>query len=201
MSEVNRVRGELCAEDAQLTVVCSVPADACESMMTADSTRRVLGLLGTVQNGVIEMSRDVPGLVGFSRNLGVVKTNENSVSFIFSSRSALESQLDASVDSLDALAAALGGKTRHYSRYPGWSYAQRSPIRNKYLKAATRVLGYEPKVMMIHAGLECGIIRSRLPKLDMIAIGPDMRGIHSPDEALSIASMEKVWKIVAEMLK
>ena len=201
MSEVNRVRGELCAEDAQLTVVCSVPADACESMMTADSTCRVLGLLGTVQNGVIEMSRDVPGLVGFSRNLGVVKTNENSVSFIFSSRSALESQLDASVDSLDALAAALGGKTRHYSRYPGWSYAQRSPIRNKYLKAATRVLGYEPKVMMIHAGLECGIIRSRLPKLDMIAIGPDMRGIHSPDEALSIASMEKVWKIVAEMLK
>lgn len=201
MSEVNRVRGELCAEDAQLTVVCSVPSDACESMMTADSTRRVLGLLGTVQNGVIEMSRDVPGLVGFSRNLGVVKTNENSVSFIFSSRSALESQLDASVDSLDALAAALGGKTRHYSRYPGWSYAQRSPIRNKYLKAATRVLGYEPNVMMIHAGLECGIIRSRLPKLDMIAIGPDMRGIHSPDEALSIASMEKVWKIVAEMLK
>ena len=201
MSEVNRVRGELCAEDAQLTVVCSVPSDACESMMTADSTRRVLGLLGTVQNGVIEMSRDVPGLVGFSRNLGVVKTNDNSVSFIFSSRSALESQLDASVDSLDALAAALGGKTRHYSRYPGWSYAQRSPIRNKYLKAATRVLGYEPNVMMIHAGLECGIIRSRLPKLDMIAIGPDMRGIHSPDEALSIASMEKVWKIVAEMLK
>ena len=63
------------------------------------------------------------------------------------------------------------------------------------------MLGYEPKVMMIHAGLECGIIRSRLPKLDMIAIGPDMRGIHSPDEALSIASMEKVWKIVAEMLK
>ena len=170
-------------------------------MMTADSTRRVLGLLGTVQNGVIEMSRDVPGLVGFSRNLGVVKTNENSVSFIFSSRSALESQLDASVDSLDALAAALGGKTRHYSRYPGWSYAQRSPIRNKYLKAATRVLGYEPKVMMIHAGLECGLFADKIKDLDCISFGPNIPDIHTTNEKLDVASTQRVWEFLLKLLQ
>ena len=63
------------------------------------------------------------------------------------------------------------------------------------------MLGYEPKVTVIHAGLECGIIRSHLPKLDMISIGPDMKGIHTPDEALSAASCERIWKIVGEMLK
>ncbi len=201
MNEVSRVRGELRDEDAGLTVSCSIAADVPEHMMTAETTRRVLGVLGTVQNGVIEMSRDVPELVGFSRNLGVVATEEDSVSFVFSSRSALDSQLDASVDSLDALAAVVGGTTRHYSRYPGWSYAQRSPLRSKYLKAATRVLGYEPKVTVIHAGLECGIIKSKLPKLDMVSTGPDMRGIHSPDEAMSIASLGNIWNIIGEILK
>lgn len=201
LRETERVRAELRAEDAGLTVGCSVAADAPDKMMTAETTRRVLAVMGTVQNGVIEMSRDVEGLVGFSRNLGIVKTDESGVTFVFSSRSPVESQLDASTDSLDALAAVIGAKTVHYSRYPGWNYAQRSPLRNKYLKAAARVLGYEPKVTVIHAGLECGIIRSHLPKLDMISIGPDMKGIHTPDEALSAASCERIWKIVGEMLK
>lgn len=201
LREVERIRGELCADDAGLTVGCAVTATAPALMMTAETTRRVLAVMACVQNGVIEMSRDIPGLVGFSRNLGIVRTDDAGVTFVFSSRSPVESQLDASVDSLDALAAAVGAKTKHYSRYPGWDFAARSPLRTKYLKTAQGILGYEPKVTVIHAGLECGIIRSHLPKLDMISVGPDMKGIHSPDEALSIASLERLWRILGEMMK
>lgn len=201
LREVGRIRGELVAEDAGLVVTCSV-ADGIEEMMDNASTRKVLGVLGTVQNGVIEMSRDVPGLVGFSRNLGVVKTDaENkTVDFVFSSRSPIDSQLDSSTASLDALAVVCGGTTKHYSRYPGWNFASRSALRDKYLKAAKKVYGKDAKVDVIHAGLECGIIRSHLPKLDAISIGPSMRGIHSPDEALNLASCEKFWEIVTLLL-
>ena len=201
LREVERIRGELCADDAGLTVGCAVTAESPAEMMNAETTRRVLAVMACVQNGVIEMSRDIPGLVGFSRNLGIVKTDDAGVTFVFSSRSPVESQLDASVDSLDALAAVTGAATRHYSRYPGWDFASRSPLRTKYLKVARGVLGYEPKVNVIHAGLECGIIRSHLPKLDMISVGPDMKGIHSPDEALSIESLGRLWRILEEMLK
>lgn len=201
LREVERIRGELCADDAGLTVGCAVTAESPAEMMNAETTRRVLAVMACVQNGVIEMSRDIPGLVGFSRNLGIVKTGDAGVTFVFSTRSPVESQLDASVDSLDALAAVTGAATRHYSRYPGWDFASRSPLRTKYLKVARGVLGYEPKVNVIHAGLECGIIRSHLPKLDMISVGPDMKGIHSPDEALSIESLGRLWRILEEMLK
>lgn len=201
LREAEHIRDDLGADDAGFVAGCSVSADLPAEMMTAQTTRRMIAVMASVQNGVIEMSRDIPGLVGFSRNLGIVRTDGDGVTFVFSSRSPVESQLDASVDSLDALAVALGAKTRHYSRYPGWDLSARSPLRAKYLKVARGVLGYEPKVNVIHAGLECGIIRSHLPKLDMISVGPDMRGIHSPDEALSIESLGRIWKIIVEILK
>lgn len=201
LREVERVRRELCKEDVGLVVTCSVDDEA-EKMMDNISTRRVLGILGTAQNGVIEMSRDIEGLVGFSRNLGVVKTDKENqtVTFVFSSRSSIEAQLDSSVASLDALAAVCGGTTRHYSRYPGWDYAKKSPLRDKYVKVAREIYGKEPQIVVIHAGLECGIIRSHLPRLDIISIGPDILDIHSPDEKLDLASCERFWTLVTRLL-
>lgn len=201
LREVERIREELVEADAGLVVTCSVTAEPAEMMDTA-STRRALAVVGTAQNGVIAMSRDIPGLVGFSRNLGVVRTDcdTKTVDFVFSSRSPIESQLDASVDSLDALAAVCGCTARHYSRYPGWNYATRSPLRDKFVTVARELYGKEPVVEVIHAGLECGIIRSHLPKLDVISIGPAMRAIHSPDEALNLASCEKFWTLVCRLL-
>ena len=117
-----------------------------------------------------------------------------------SSRSALESQLDASINDLDALATLCGGSARHHSRYPGWSYAKESPIRDKYLQAYAKLFGKTPEVSVIHAGLECGIIRSRLPEMDMISVGPNMRNIHSPDERLDLASCARFWQVIAAIL-
>lgn len=195
----NMLMAELCAEDAGFTVQCNtvtLPAVCFDR----DSTARVICAIATVASGVLAMSNNIEGLVEYSRNLGIIRTEQGSVHLTLSSRSAIESQLDASIDELDALATLCGGSTRHHSRYPGWSYAKESPIRDQYLAAYAALFGKTPEVSVIHAGLECGIIRSRLPQMDMISVGPNMRNIHSPNERLDLASCERFWQVIAKIL-
>ena len=195
----NDIKAELCAEDAGFYMQCNTVA-APTVCLDKSSTARVIGAIGTVAVGVLAMSNDIPGLVEYSRNLGIIRTQEGEVHLTLSSRSALESQLDASINDLDALATLCGGSARHHSRYPGWSYAKESPIRDKYLQAYAKLFGKTPEVSVIHAGLECGIIRSRLPEMDMISVGPNMRNIHSPDERLDLASCARFWQVIAAIL-
>ena len=89
----------------------------------------------------------------------------------------------------------------NYSRYPGWQYAKVSPLRDKYIEAARKILGIEPLVVAIHAGLECGVIKSHIPEMDIISIGPIANNIHTPEESLDLASFERMWKLVEHMLK
>lgn len=195
----NRYKKEMCAEDAGFCMQCrtvALPA----LCMDKGSTARVISAMGTVANGVLAMSNNIEGLVEYSRNLGIVRTEQHSVHLTISSRSAIESQLDASIDDLDALATLCAGSARHHSRYPGWSYAKESPIRDQYLQAYAELFSKTPEVSVIHAGLECGIIRSRLPEMDMISVGPNMRNIHSPDERLELASCERFWQVIAKIL-
>ncbi len=195
----NDIKAELCAEDAGFYMQCKTVA-APDQCLDKNSTARVVGAIGTVAVGVLAMSNDIPGLVEYSRNLGIIRTEQGEVHLTLSTRSALESQLDASINDLDALATLCGGSARHHSRYPGWSYAKESPIRDKYLQAYAKLFGKTPEVSVIHAGLECGIIRSRLPEMDMISVGPNMRNIHSPDERLDLASCERFWRVIAAIL-
>ena len=195
----NALKAELCAEDAGFTMQCNT-VKLPEACLDKDSTARVICAVATVAVGVLAMSNNIAGLVEYSRNLGIIRTEQDSVHLTLSSRSAIESQLDASIDELDALAALSGGSARHHSRYPGWSYAKTSPIRDEYLAAYGALFGKTPEVSVIHAGLECGIIRSKLPEMDMISVGPNMRNIHSPDERLDLASCERFWQVISYIL-
>lgn len=194
------LREELSPEDAGFTLTCE-RAPLAERMMNCASTRQVVEAIGTVENGVIRMSRDIPGLPEYSRNLGIVRTRGDMVELIFSSRSPKENLLETSIDYLDAVAELCGASVEHYSRYPGWAYAKESPLRDKYVEVASRVLGREVQVVAIHAGLECGIIKSRIPDMDMISIGANADNIHTPDERLNLASYERLWQIVTGMLE
>ena len=195
-----KLREELVSDDAGFTLTCE-RVDKPAHMMNCASTRLVVEAVGTVENGVIRMSADIPGLAEFSRNLGIIRTSDGEVDLIFSSRSPKESLLEASIDYLDAVAELCGASAEHYSRYPGWAYAKQSPLRDRYVEVARRVLGREPQVVAIHAGLECGIIKSRLPDMDMISIGADAENIHTPDEKLGLASCARLWQIVTGMLE
>ena len=194
------IAAELVHEDADFNVTVEKIARA-ETMLSKEDTARVCGILLCAANGVLAMSRNIKGLVEFSRNLGVIRTDGNVITFVFSSRSGMESRLDASIDELNALAAVTGCTTKHYSRYPGWDYAPVSPLRDAYLQAYERVTGKTAEVMAIHAGLECGIIRAACPDMDIISIGPDLFDIHSPAEAMDISSVEVFWETMAEMIR
>ena len=198
--EAERIAEELCTDDRGFTVTCRTEADEA-TMLTREDTDAVITLLACAANGVLEMSRRVAGLVEFSRNLGVIEQTPDALSFVFSSRSCIDAQLDVSTRELDLLAARCGMSARHYSRYPGWSFAPVSPLRDRYLAVYESLTGKAAKVDIIHAGLECGVISSHLPDMDMISIGPDMKDIHSPDEALDLDSVEEFWRVLAEMIR
>ena len=197
--QAERIAEELGADDRGFTVVCQTEAEEAV-MMPPKQSDDVIALLCCAANGVLEMSRQVKGLVEFSRNLGVIVHREGELSMVFSSRSSVENQLDASTRELDLLAKLTGFEARHYSRYPGWNYAPVSPLRDRYLEAYKTVTGKDARIDIIHAGLECGVISSHLPKMDMISIGPDMKDIHSPDEALDLDSVEEFWKVLEALI-
>ena len=195
-----KIAAELVREDACFTVAVE-DAEETVVMLSKADTARVCAILGCAANGVLAMSRDVPTLVAFSRNLGVVRTEGDTMTVVFSSRSALESHLDAAIAELNTLAAVTGCDAVHHGRYPGWDFAPISPLRDAYLAAYKDVTGKDALVNVIHAGLECGIIYSRLPDMDIISIGPTLFDIHSPAETMDLPSVETVWQTLEKLIQ
>ncbi len=197
---VAEISAELARDDKGFFATVT-PLSAPETMFSATDSAQLIAILSAVDNGVKEMNYNIKNLPEWSRNLGVITTTGDEVEFVFSSRSAIESRLDASIDELDALARITGCATKHYSRYPGWDYAPVSPLRDLYLRAYREITGKDATVDVIHAGLECGIISSKLPGLDVISVGPDMRDVHSPDERLNLASVEIFWQTIEKLIE
>lgn len=196
----SEIAAELAGDDKGFFVTVT-PTAAPDGMFSATDTAQLIAILATVDNGVKEMNYNIKSLPEWSRNLGVITTEGNTVELTFSSRSAIESRLDASIDELDALARITGCVTKHYSRYPGWDYAPVSPLRDLYARAYREITGKDAVVDVIHAGLECGIIASKLPGLDVISVGPDMRDVHSPDERLNLSSVETFWQTIEKLIE
>ena len=199
-AQAEEIAKELVKEDQGFCVTVE-DAEPEAVMLTQESTARAVAVLAAVPNGVFEMNREIKGLVEFSRNLGVVRTENDALEFVFASRSAMENRLDASTREIDALAKVLGGTTKHYSRYPGWNFAPNSDLREAYIKAYRDVTGESATVNVIHAGLECGIIYSNLPDMDIISISPTLHDLHSPDESLELDSVEVFWKTIVRLLQ
>ena len=197
-AEAKNIAAELSAADKEF--VCKV--SVCESapVWSANLSLRILAAISNAPCGVIEMSRDAEGLVEWSSNLGVIATEGESITLSFLSRSTIEARIDHTIRVFDSLALAVGGKAEHHSRYTGWNYEKESPLREAYLETFRTLFGKEAKPIIIHAGLECGLIRAKVPDMDMISIGPETLGLHSPTERMNIASAERFWQILEKML-
>ncbi len=191
---------ELCGDDRNFAISTEELSSTDQRVMSRASTERIIFLLATIPNGVFAMNQEFEGIVEYSRNLGVLRTEEDSVTAIINSRSARDSQINASIAQLNAYASMLGGEVSHYNRYPGWVYAKSSEIREEYTAAYRELFGTEPKQEVIHAGLECGIIKEALPDIDMISCGPIVVNLHSPDEALHISSFERFFTVILKVL-
>ena len=192
----------LSADDAAFSVSCTETELCGKDMMDTDTTASIITFITCAKNGVLEMSKKLSGLVEFSKNLGVIKmTEDGKVVVTISSRSAVDSQLDMSVRGIDLLAKACGAATDHHSRYPGWDFTGESEMANEFISVFDELYGIKVEKNIIHAGLECGVIKSALGELDCISCGPTVLDLHSPNEALDIASMGRYAYAVYTMLK
>lgn len=172
------------------------------NVMDEKSQKALIDVLVALPNGVIEMSASIPGLVETSTNLASVKFPEKGTVVINSSqRSSVESAKHY-VKSQIAAGLRLGGfEVVHTEGYPGWEPNTESPLLGWTVESYRSLFGNEPKVKAIHAGLECGLFLEKYRDLDMVSFGPTLRGVHSPDERLEIATVEKFWLLLKDVLK
>ena len=199
LAEAERIRPELSEDDKSFSVSVKESSGK-KKMINSETTANVITFLLTAKTGVLKMSNQIKGLVEYSRNIGVVETDDEKIKMTLSSRSSVEAQLDLSCRELDMLCSALCADCHHYARYPGWEYAPVSPLRDSYSAAFKELYGKELSVGVIHAGLECGILSSKMNGMDIISIGPNMYDIHSPCEHLDLASCERVWKTLIKVI-
>ena len=168
--------------------------------LTTESTAKVIAMLCSIPNGVQSMSQDIPGLVQTSLNLGIAKLGDR-FSLTTATRSSVNAEKVELLDQLKKLADMYGASYATQGDYPAWEYKKDSKLRDTMVKIYTEMFGKEPEVVAIHAGLECGLLSEKLPGLDCVSIGPEMHDIHTSREKLGIASTERTWKFILEVLK
>ena len=166
----------------------------------SEVTARIIALLNAAPNGVQAWSKDIPGLVQTSLNLGVIHLDE-SLTMTFSVRSSVNREKREVLDSLKKLAEFHEADYDERGDYPGWEYKKESDLRDTMVRVYREMYSKEPEVIAIHAGLECGLLSEKLPGLDCVSIGPDMKDIHSFREKLHIASTRRTWEFLLEVLK
>ncbi len=171
------------------------------SAMTGEVTKKVVAALVSLPGGVQRMSADIEGLVQTSLNLGKLVTEEGKVLFSFAVRSSVETEKQELVNRMGCLMEMLGGTVACRGDYPAWEYRPDSPLRDLMMRVFEEQYGREPEIQAIHAGLECGLFAGKLPGLDCVSFGPDMKDIHTPKEAMDAESVRRTWEYILEVLR
>ena len=168
--------------------------------LTTAATADMISLLCAAPNGVQAYCPDMPELVQTSLNLGIAKLGDRFTT-TFSVRSSVNSEKEGLITKLKELADFYNGTYSQSGTYPAWEFKKDSRLRDVMVPIYTRMFGKEPKVLAIHAGLECGLLGDKLPGLDCVSIGPQMHDIHTSREKLEIASTKRTWDFLLEVLK
>lgn len=172
-----------------------------QKVFSCDSTSKMVAALLLIPNGVQTMSKEMIGLVESSNNLGIVTTLENSVTFESSLRSSVRSLKEKMANQMELIANITGGNWECYAAYPEWEYTVDSYIREIFQRVYREMTGEEIEISSIHAGLECGLFKEKFGDMDMVSFGPNMYGVHTPDEKLSISSTKRTWELLLNVLK
>ena len=197
--EVAAIRGEYGSADPGMQLAVedvAVPPGVWDRA----ATEKVLLLINGLPHGVEAMSYDIPDLVETSVNLATVKPADTSLRVGLSSRSSIDSALEALRGRVRAVGLLAGAQVEEDTAYPGWKPDLDSRLLEVVKTVHRRELGTSPEVKAIHAGLECGILGKKIPGLDMISFGPQIEFPHSPDERVHVASVGRFFRLVAATL-
>lgn len=157
--------------------------------------------LYAMPHGVMAMSRTISGLVETSTNLASIKNKESKIIISTSQRSSIETKKKDVANQVASLFKLSGAEVVHTDGYPGWAPNPKSKIVSIAAETYQELFDEEPKIKAIHAGLECGLFLKKYPHLDMVSIGPTIKGAHSPNERLKINTVEKFWNHLVLILK
>ncbi len=170
-------------------------------IMNSDSQIQLINAIYSVSNGVYRMSADIDNLVETSNNLARVIVKDGKIFIACLTRSSIESSKMDLAQALEANFKMANLQVSFSGSYPGWTPNVSSPILKVLTSVYEQLYQKKPKVVACHAGLECGILGKNYPNMDMISFGPTILGAHSPDERVSISSVQKYWRFVLEILK
>ncbi|HHE07687.1 MAG TPA: aminoacyl-histidine dipeptidase [Chlorobaculum parvum] len=193
------ITNELAESDPGL-LIGILPVDAPATVIDNESFERFLQAVADCPNGVMRMSGEIKGMVETSNNLARVQSTDGVISVECLLRSSVDSSLEALATSIRSVAERLRASASFGGGYPGWKPDPDSPILKLMRRLYEERFGAAPEVKAIHAGLECGIIGSSYPALDMISFGPTIRFPHSPDEKIECASVPKFWDFLVDVL-
>jgi dipeptidase D len=199
MSLSKELQQEFAATDPELQVAVTAAEDV-TTCLGGGGTARLIDFLLIAPNGVQSMSQDLENLVESSVNLGVLEQSDKSIKVTISVRSCVDSIREEITRGLEALAEMVNAKTSRTGQYPAWYYQQDSKIRDLCVGVYKEVSGRDGHVRAIHAGLECGLLKEKLPKTDMISFGPNLYEVHTPNEYLSISSVANMWAFLTAIL-
>jgi dipeptidase D len=164
--------------------------------------KKLFKLIAGCPHGVLEMSSRMIGMVETSSNLASVKfTDTNKIVITTSQRSEIESRKYMAAEMVESVMLLAGASVEHSDGYPGWTPNPDSAIAKIAADSYIKLFGNAPVIKSIHAGLECGLFLEKYPELDMVSFGPTIRGAHSPDERISIETVDKFWKLLVDVLK
>lgn len=194
------VADEYKVTDPNATIQIEEDAETVREAMTIKDTQAVIQALLHMPAGIQRMNPEIKDLVQTSLNMGILRTNKESVDLSYAVRSSSESEKQFLIDKITALTNLLGGSIEITGPYPGWEYRADSRLRDVLVDTYKELYGKEPVVEGIHAGLECGLFAAKMGDIDAVSLGPQMEGIHTVNEVLSISSVQRTWELVTKAL-
>ena len=194
-------RKEYHASDPDISVNLKLSESGCLSVLDEASAARMISLLLILPDGMQEMSAEMPGLVQTSCNLGAASLQESAFTFTSSIRSCMETKKMMLAEKIMRIVVLTGGSAALEGDYPGWSYQPDSRLKETLINAYQKVCGIKASAEAVHAGMECGIFAAGIPNLDCVSIGPTMGDVHTPQEHLSVSSVQRTWKVLLTALE
>lgn len=170
-------------------------------VMQKSAQQQLINLLNVCPNGVMRMSDEIAGVTETSLNLGVIETTDNSVQVLCLIRSLIDSGREQVQSMLSSLAELAGATVKFSGAYPGWKPNPDSAVMAIVNQTYQDIYHKEPVVMVIHAGLECGLFKKPYPDMDMVSIGPTIRYPHGPDEMVNIKTVGQYWQLLLAVLE
>ena len=199
--EADIIRDETAAREPDFECDIDVLGSGEYEIIDSAACKKLMFTLMCVPNGVMQMSAEIEGLVETSLNLGILKTEDNSITLHFTLRSNKQSALEYLECRLRAFAKYSGLEAEAFGHYPPWEYVAGSKLLEKYVQIYTEKTGEPPKIAAIHAGLECGTFAAKIDGLECISIGPQMYDVHTVAERLDIGSVRLLFEMLLELLE